>query len=279
MLAGDLPASETGIDIKIGQEYGGLLFNPPVVTRDRVAIATHQGILVLTLDRSGSRRTGSVCLPMPTGLTSPVQLSASFLPLTSTFKLQNITLGGTRLAFDGAATMRPTNELSRYPRKRPVNRIVDVTMVEDASVSEADTPQSDDEDQDQSNDSDSMPNLQSVSASSDSDNSDSDEESICTADEDNSTSDAAEWGHSQNSASSALDLEGSGDHLLSDWSSDSEDSDTDAPPFLPPLPLPPLAPPAAAATAGNHILSLFANIVRLNRENMAAFIVSTAPHC
>ncbi|KAF7340564.1 Cytochrome P450 [Mycena sanguinolenta] len=272
LVTGELPASETGVDIKIGQEYGALLFNTPLVTRDRVAIATHQGILVLTLDRSGSRRTGSVHLPMPTGLTFPVQLSASFLPLTSTFKLQNITLCATQLAFDGMASLRPTNRLSRYPRKRPntVDREIDVTIAEDASVNEPNPLQSGDEDQSdqgQSNDSDSMPDLQSVSASSDSDSSDSDEESISAADEGRqnfdlfSASGAAEWGPFQNAT---LDFEGSGDHLLSDWSSDSEDSNSDAPP---PLPLPPLAPPAAAGTAGNNILSLFANVVRLNREN------------
>ncbi|KAF8169617.1 hypothetical protein K438DRAFT_1774198 [Mycena galopus ATCC 62051] len=113
-----LSAQETAVDIQIGEEYYNPIAASPAVTLDRIAVGTELGIIVLTLDRSGSASTGSARLGMPTGLSSPIRLSASFLHLGLASKLRNITICGTKLAFDGSATMRPGKTFLRRPRKR-----------------------------------------------------------------------------------------------------------------------------------------------------------------
>ncbi|KAF8170983.1 hypothetical protein K438DRAFT_1982267 [Mycena galopus ATCC 62051] len=211
MISGELSAQETAVDIQIGEEYYNPIAASPAVTLDRIAVGTELGIIVLTLDRSGSASTGSARLGMPTGLSSPIRLSASFLHLGLASKLRNITICGTKLAFDGSATMRPGKTFLRRPRKRSdparlpgvTAPRVNTTFVPDIVAPHANQDFTEDSPDDDGASDDSMPDLQSVSNSRDSEN--TDEESLCFR-----------------------------GMAISDWNSDSEDSDAERiPPTLP----------------------------------------------
>ncbi|KAF8178845.1 hypothetical protein K438DRAFT_1726031 [Mycena galopus ATCC 62051] len=298
-VTGELPVQETTVNIKIAREYDDIRLTSPAVTADRIAVGTHAGILVLTLDRSGSRAAGSVCLRMPTGLSSPVCLSASFLHLSSTCNLRNITLLGTKLGFEGDVNMVPRKTLARYPKKRVVDPrryrrtavvpsvVTSVNVVVSSENDNTEEPPDIDGDQGDDADSiDSMPDLQSVSNSSDSE--DADEESVCSSDEDQearaSETIFSEFSEATAAAEASIfppDAENSDSHLLSDWSGSDSEDDNLLPPHHYPLPPPGMLPNPFGvlplANNGNLVFQLTGEAQGNHTDEIAAFVVNVAP--
>ncbi|KAK7057958.1 hypothetical protein R3P38DRAFT_2843841 [Favolaschia claudopus] len=202
MITGDLTARETAVDVKLGLEYNrpfatGATANPFVI-KDRIAFLTERGILIFNLDRSGSSPIGSARLSMPSGLTSPIVVSVSFLRLSSAHQIKNLTLHGSSLVFDGDVSVRlRKSDFKRYPRKAsPKNPAPEAERAAGGGTVPNGNPGSNQDDNENnhgddtdeapvppaSDDSeDDMPDLQSVSDSSDDE--EVDEESADSADE------------------------------------------------------------------------------------------------
>ncbi|KAJ7146804.1 hypothetical protein C8R44DRAFT_973427 [Mycena epipterygia] len=198
----DLPIFSAAVDVKIGREYGLPLCL--AVTRDRIAVGTDTGILVLTLDRSrrahGPRPHGSIRFCQSTELDlDAVQLNASFVQFQAPYsRMRNLEISGTKLLFNREPDTRALPQLGIPGRRRAVDNGASDTSDED-----------------------SMPDLQSVSNSSDdedpdeSDHGDDGEDPWWDLDELNENDDA-------NHSESASDSEDSQD-------TDSDDSSGDAP--------------------------------------------------
>ncbi|KAJ7831416.1 hypothetical protein B0H14DRAFT_2804860, partial [Mycena olivaceomarginata] len=96
------------------------LSNPPAGTQCESAATTNIGILVRTLDRSGSvPAPGSVHLHMPSAISSPVRIPTSLVRLTLTLHLRNLyIIGNKKLTFDWEPTMLSRlGNRSRFARK------------------------------------------------------------------------------------------------------------------------------------------------------------------
>ncbi|KAJ6511675.1 hypothetical protein DFH09DRAFT_1100424 [Mycena vulgaris] len=191
LMADELPSLDMIAEVKIAAEYGDPSPGSPVVTRDRIAIGTYYGIIVLTLDRS---KTGSGPVPLCEGFapTSPVQISACFINLRWSSLDSNLHISGTKLFFTAKPSASLHSRIRRYRRQcmpsflcllaewlnrpdfgRRKTRTASVAADVPAAVQLAQ--------QDDSSDDDDMPDLASVSSS---DGEDSDEESDDDEDDD-----------------------------------------------------------------------------------------------
>ncbi|KAJ7034452.1 hypothetical protein C8F04DRAFT_1101890 [Mycena alexandri] len=169
MVAEGLPIEDISFELKMAKEYGDPRTMSPAVTRDRIAIGTFRGILVLTLDRSkaGPAPTGSVRLETSSAV-APLQLAASFINLRWQSRDSNLHIDPTKLFFDAEPSTHVDSAIDRQPRKSSGR------MTRRPWLEEPTTPSP--EEDALSDQFDDMPELQSVSNSSDEEE-DEDEES------------------------------------------------------------------------------------------------------
>ncbi|KAJ7167190.1 hypothetical protein C8R43DRAFT_984454 [Mycena crocata] len=145
MVAENIPIDEAGVEVKIASEYLGPRCISPAVTRDRVAIGTYRGILILTIDRSGAATTGSTPICIPPAVLSDVHLSASFVNFGRQAQDSGLYISGTKLFF----TAEPTTQLApilkrnfKQPSRRavvnPAPRIVPAANIPHADGAQTD---------------------------------------------------------------------------------------------------------------------------------------------
>ncbi|KAJ7736203.1 hypothetical protein DFH07DRAFT_108900 [Mycena maculata] len=125
VVTGEVEIADVAIEVKSGEEYGDLCGHP-IVTRDRIAVGTEEGIIIFTIDRSkaGPVPKGSVRFTTPAGTRAlPVQLSASCITLEWQGRDRNLSIGGTRLFFGAAPTVVLREPLLRFTRAKRETRI------------------------------------------------------------------------------------------------------------------------------------------------------------
>ncbi|KAJ7912406.1 hypothetical protein B0H13DRAFT_543501 [Mycena leptocephala] len=167
MLKEDLPIADVAVEIKIAKEYCDPRSMRPAVTRNRIAIGTFRGILVLTLDRSkaGPAPPGSVRLGMSSAV-PPVQVAASFINLRWQTGDGDLQIADTKLFFNAS----PRTLVDMVFHRESGRRTTQFRTYED-DTARLDPPQ-----RLQGPEYDDLPELQSVSNSSD-EAEDEDEES------------------------------------------------------------------------------------------------------
>ncbi|KAJ7912413.1 hypothetical protein B0H13DRAFT_2476488 [Mycena leptocephala] len=106
LLKEDLPLADVAVEIKIAKEYCDPRSMCPAVTRNRIAIGTFRGILLLTLDRSkaGPAPPGSVRLGM-SSVVPPIQVAASSINLRWQTGDGNLQIADTKLFFNASPRM------------------------------------------------------------------------------------------------------------------------------------------------------------------------------
>ncbi|KAJ7729919.1 hypothetical protein B0H16DRAFT_1585971 [Mycena metata] len=118
MVAESLPIEDVSFELKMAKEYGDSRTMSLAVTRDRIAIGTFRGILVLTLDRSkaGPAPTGSVRLETSSAI-APLQLAAAFINFGWQSRDSNLHIEHTKLFFNAEPSTHVDRAINRQPRK------------------------------------------------------------------------------------------------------------------------------------------------------------------
>ncbi|KAJ7648759.1 hypothetical protein DFH06DRAFT_1209530 [Mycena polygramma] len=167
MLSEVLPLGDVAVEVKIAKEYGDPRGMRAAVTRNRIAIGTFRGIILLTLDRSkgGLVPPGSVRVGRPSSGVAPVQIAASFLNLHWQSRDSNLAIVGTKLFFEAEPTTTVNTVFNRGSGRRTAHLNAPAPVAASAQDDPDNDPLYDD-----------LPELQSVSNSSD-DVEDADEES------------------------------------------------------------------------------------------------------
>ncbi|KAJ6484519.1 hypothetical protein C8R47DRAFT_1131656 [Mycena vitilis] len=167
MLREVLPLGDVAVEVKIAKEYGDPRGMRAAVTRNRIAIGTFRGTIVLTLDRSkgGLVPPGSVRVGRPSSSVAPVQIAASFLNLNWQSRDSNLAIVGTKLFFEAEPAMTLNTVFNRGSGRSTAHSNAPAPVAALAQDDSDNDPLYDD-----------LPELQSVSNSSD-DVEDADEES------------------------------------------------------------------------------------------------------
>ncbi|KAJ7816492.1 hypothetical protein B0H14DRAFT_3743722 [Mycena olivaceomarginata] len=177
LMLEDLPISSASVDVKIPESYGLIDSACLAVTRDRIAVGTSTGILILTLDRSSRVQLGSssaansiyFCLSESKWGVHPVRLGASFVRFEKEmhYGVGHLEFAGSKLFF------------TREPETRAVGLGSGMPVPGGTEGEEEEEEEEEEEDGSDgaldSNSGDFLPRLQSLSPNSESSGEDSDE--------------------------------------------------------------------------------------------------------